>query len=78
MHRFVVKDTIEERMLSAIEGSDRDDWNKENLTVGRLVSLFTNDAHIEDKVSSSSPILEISNVCETSDSNVTLTAINEN
>lgn len=40
VHRFVVHNTIEERMLSSLETSGEEEWAKENVTLRKLNNLF--------------------------------------
>ncbi|RZF49254.1 hypothetical protein LSTR_LSTR002875 [Laodelphax striatellus] len=40
VHKFAVKGTIEEKMLTAMEGSDTK-WSKDKVTVQQLLDLFT-------------------------------------
>lgn len=40
VHRFVVHNTIEERMLSSLETGGQEEWAKENITLRKLNDLF--------------------------------------
>uniref|UniRef100_A0A1B6EFY9 RING-type domain-containing protein n=1 Tax=Clastoptera arizonana TaxID=38151 RepID=A0A1B6EFY9_9HEMI len=43
VHRFITKNTVEERMMSALEGDSNEPfkWKKENITLKQLYDLFT-------------------------------------
>ncbi|XP_075238395.1 E3 ubiquitin-protein ligase SHPRH [Lycorma delicatula] len=41
VHRFILRSTIEERMLSAVEVGGEELWSKEKLTIAQLADLFT-------------------------------------
>lgn len=40
VHRFIVRDTIEERILSAVAESGADQWNDDCVTLQQLYDLF--------------------------------------
>ncbi|KAL1139602.1 hypothetical protein AAG570_006584 [Ranatra chinensis] len=41
VHRFVIRNTIEERMLTCLESEDASEWSNENLTILKLYDLFS-------------------------------------
>lgn len=58
VHRFLIKDTIEERMFSAVQATGKEKWSGKQVTLQQLKDLFTSSqSAVPGAQTSSSPIL---------------------
>ncbi|KAK3927321.1 E3 ubiquitin-protein ligase SHPRH [Frankliniella fusca] len=55
VHRFLIKDTIEERMFSAVQATGKEQWSGKQVTLRQLKDLFTSSQSVvpETQISSS-------------------------